>query len=45
MVLKSYAKINFTLSVNKRLKSGLHSINQFIVLLTLNDRIILKKQK
>ena len=45
MVLKSYAKINFTLSVNKRLKSGLHSIQSIYCLIDLHDKIFLKKNK
>ena len=43
MVLKSYAKINLTLSVNKKLKSGLHSIQSIYCLINLHDRIFLKK--
>ena len=31
MVLKSYAKINLTLVVKKKLKNGLHDFSQFIV--------------
>ena len=43
MVLKSYAKINLTLSVNKRLKSGLHNIQSIYCLIDLHDKIFLKK--
>ena len=45
MVLKSYAKINLTLSVNKRLKSGLHNIQSIYSLIDLHDKIFLKKIK
>jgi 4-diphosphocytidyl-2-C-methyl-D-erythritol kinase len=43
MVLKSYAKINLTLLVNKRLKSGLHNIQSIYCLIDLHDKIFLKK--
>ena len=45
MVLKSYAKINLTLSVSKRLKSGLHNIQSIYCLIDLYDKIFLKKIK
>ena len=45
MVLKSYAKINLTLSVIKRLKSGLHNIQSIYCLIDLHDKIFLKKIK
>ena len=45
MVLKSYAKINLTLSVNKKLKSGLHNIQSIYCLINLHDKIFLKKNK
>ena len=45
MVLKSYAKINLTLSVNKRLKIGLHNIQSIYCLIDLYDKIFLKKIK
>ena len=45
MVLKSYAKINLTLSVNKKLKSGLHNIQSIYCLIDLHDKIFLKKIK
>ena len=45
MVLKSYAKINLTLSVNKKLKSGLHNIQSIYCLVNLHDKIFLKKIK
>ena len=43
MVLKSYAKINLTLSVNKKLKSGLHNIQSIYCLIDIHDKIFLKK--
>ena len=45
MVLKSYAKINLTLSVNKRLKCGLHNIQSIYCLIDLHDKMFLKKFK
>ena len=45
MVLKSYAKINLTLSVNNKLKSGLHNIQSIYCLIDLHDKIFLKKIK
>lgn len=45
MVLKSYAKINLTLSVIKRLKSGLHNIQSIYCLINLYDKILIKKIK
>tara|TARA_B100001057_G_scaffold474765_1_gene540756 strand:- start:468 stop:1307 length:840 start_codon:yes stop_codon:yes gene_type:complete len=45
MVLKSYAKINLTLSVNKKLQSGLHSIQSIYALIDLHDQVFLKKVK
>ncbi len=45
MVLKSYAKINLTLSVNKKLKTGLHNIQSFYCLVDLCDKIFIKKIK
>ena len=45
MVLKSYAKINLTLSVNRRLKSGLHKIQSLFCLIDLHDKILIKKIK
>ncbi len=43
MVLKSYAKINLTLSVNKKLKNGLHNIQSIYCLINLYDKIFIKK--
>ena len=45
MVLKSYAKINLTLSINNKLKSGLHNIQSIYCLINLHDKIFLKKNK
>ena len=42
-VLKSYAKINLTLTVNKRLSTGLHNIQTTYCLINLADRISIKK--
>ena len=39
MVLKSYSKINLSLSVNSRLKSGLHEIQSYYCLINLSDKI------
>ena len=43
MVLKSYAKINLTLSVNKRLMNGLHDLQSIFCLINLFDKIEIKK--
>ena len=43
MVLKSYSKINLTLSVNKKLKSGLHEIQSYFCLINLSDKIKISK--
>jgi len=43
MILKSYAKLNLTLSVNKKLKIGLHSIQSIYCLIDLYDKISVKK--
>ena len=45
MVLKSYAKINLSLSVNKKLKSGLHDLQSYFSLINLHDIIHIKKTK
>ena len=45
MVLKSNAKINLTLSVNKKLKNGLHDIQSIYCLIDLYDKIFIKKIK
>jgi len=43
MILKSYAKINLSLSVNSRLKSGLHEIQSYYCLINLCDKIKISK--
>ena len=43
MVLKSYAKINLSLSVIKKLTNGLHDIQSIFCLINLFDRITIKK--
>ncbi len=45
MVLKSYSKINLTLNVNKKLKSGLHDIQSYFCLINLFDQIKIVKIK
>ena len=45
MVLKSFAKINLSLSVNNKLKSGLHEIQSYYCLINLNDKIKISKNK
>ena len=43
MVLKSFAKINLTLSVNKKLSSGLHDIQSLYCLVNIYDEITIQK--
>ena len=43
--LKSFAKINLSLNVLKKLKSGFHSIESIISFIYLHDIIIIKKHK
>ena len=45
MVLNSYSKINLSLNINKKLKSGLHEIQSYYCLINLCDKIIIKKIK
>ena len=45
MVLKSYAKINLNLLVNKKLKIGFHNIQSIYCLIDLYDKIFVKKIK
>ena len=45
MVLKSYAKINLSLSVIKKLDNGLHDIQSLFCLINLYDTILIKKIK
>ncbi len=44
MVLKSYAKINLSLSIINKLASGLHDIQSFYCLINLFDTIYIKKR-
>ena len=43
MVLNSYSKINLSLSVNSKLKSGLHEIQSYFCLINLSDKIKISK--
>ncbi len=43
MKIKSYAKINLTLKVRKKLKSGMHDIESHVCLVDLHDKIEIKK--
>ena len=45
MVLNSYSKINLSLSVNNKLKSGLHEIQSYFCLINLCDKIQIRKTK
>ena len=45
MVLKSYAKLNLSLLVNKKLRNGLHNIQSLYCLINLHDKIFIKKSK
>jgi 4-diphosphocytidyl-2-C-methyl-D-erythritol kinase len=45
MILKSFSKINLSLNVNKKLKSGLHDLQSFFCLINLSDQIEIKKIK
>ena len=45
MVLKSHAKINLSLSVNKKLPNGLHEIQSFFCLISLFDSISIQKRR
>ncbi len=45
MKLKSFSKINLSLNVNKRLKSGLHEIQSHFCLIDLFDEINIKKNR
>ena len=46
MILKSFSKINLSLSVNKKLKKkGLHDIQSYFCLINLYDQIKIKKIK
>ena len=43
MVLNSYSKINLSLSVNSKQKNGLHNIQSYFCLISLKDKIKIKK--
>ena len=45
MVLKSFAKINLSLSVNSKLKSGFHDLQSIYCLVDLFDTITINKIK
>ena len=45
MVLKSYAKINLSLSVNQKLSNGFHNIQTLFCMINLFDNISIKKIK
>ena len=45
MVLKSFAKINLNLLINKKQKNGLHDLQSIYCLTDLHDKIIIKKIK
>ena len=45
MNLKSFAKVNLSLNINKRLKNGLHEIQSHFCLIDLFDTIEIKKNK
>ena len=45
MVFKSFAKINLSLTVNKKLETGLHDIQSIYCLIDLSDSIFVKKTK
>lgn len=45
MILKSFAKINLSLKVKKKLSSGLHDIDSYFCQVNIFDRIIIKKIK
>jgi len=42
-VIKSYAKINLSLGVTKRLKSGYHTIESLVSFINLHDEVKIKK--
>lgn len=43
MTIRSFSKINLSLNVNKKLRSGLHDIQSFFCQVDLSDQIIIKK--
>lgn len=44
-MLKSFSKINLSLSINKKFKNGLHDIQSYFCLINLYDQIEIKKIK
>ena len=42
-IIKSYAKINLSLGVTKRLKSGYHTIESLVSFINLHDEVKIKK--
>lgn len=45
MILKSFSKINLSLSVNNKLSNGLHNIQSYFCLINLIDQIKIKENK
>ena len=45
MILRSYAKINLSLAVNKKLNNGLHDLQSIYSLISLHDTISIKTIK
>ncbi len=45
MLIKSHAKLNLSLTINTKLKSGFHNIQSIYCLIDLHDKIIAKKIK
>ena len=45
MILKSFSKINLSLSVTKKLKNGLHDVQSYFCLINLFDQIKIEKIK
>ena len=43
MVLKSYAKINLSLNINKKLRNGLHDLQSYYCLINVYDTIHIRK--
>jgi 4-diphosphocytidyl-2-C-methyl-D-erythritol kinase len=43
MVLKSYSKINLSLSINSKTRRGLHEIQSYFCLINLSDKIRIRK--
>ena len=43
MLLKSHAKINLTLLINRKLRNGMHNVQSYFCLIDLFDKIFIKK--